>query len=178
MTAAVLITPTVIQAQSPALFALAYRLVRERAEAEDLVQETWVSALRSAPSFEQRSSLRTWLFSILRRRIADSFRRKRSFDPLEEERHALELDSPEDALDTSEAARLATLALGELGELERRAVVLCDIEDVDRDAASQQMGVTRGHLRVLLHRGRHKLEASLAAHDVQRRRRAHLPRTP
>ena len=64
---------------------------------------THATALRSVDSFEQRSSLRTWLFSILRRRIADSFRRKRSFAPLEDERHALESDSPEEALEVVKA---------------------------------------------------------------------------
>jgi DNA-directed RNA polymerase specialized sigma24 family protein len=55
-----------------------------------------------------------------------------------------------------------------LTELERRAVTLCDVDDLDRDEASEAMGVTRGHLRVLLHRGRHKLEASLRAEGIDR----------
>ena len=56
--------------------------------------------------------------------------------------------------------------MSELTELERQAVTLCDVQDLDRDEASERMGVTRGHLRVLLHRGRHKLEASMRASGV------------
>ena len=58
--------------------------------------------------------------------------------------------------------------MADLTDLERRAVTLCDVEDLDRDEASERMGVTRGHLRVLLHRGRHKLEASLKASGIER----------
>jgi RNA polymerase sigma-70 factor (ECF subfamily) len=165
--AAPLITSNTIQELSPGLFAFAYRAVRQREEAEDLVQDTWMSALRTVPSFEGRSSLRTWLVSILRRRIADRFRRARPIEPLEEERHAAEPAAPENRLDAYEAATIAAQAMSDLTDLERRAVTLCDVQDLDRDEASQAMGVTRGHLRVLLHRGRHKLEASLKASGIE-----------
>jgi len=159
--AAPVITPAAIEELSPGLFAFAYRAVRQREEAEDLVHDTWISALRTAPSFEGRSSLRTWLVSILRRRIADRFRRARPNDPLEEEKLAAPPSTPDDKLDAYEAAALATRAMEALTDLERRAVTLCDVEDVDRDEASELMGVTRGHLRVLLHRGRAKLGEAL-----------------
>lgn len=166
--AAAVITPTTIQELSPGLFAFAYRAVRQKEDAEDLVQDTWISALRTVPSFEGRSSLRTWLVSILRRRIADRFRRDRPTEVLEEERFAADPASAEDRLDTHQAARIANRAMESLTELERRAVTLCDVDDLDRDEASEAMGVTRGHLRVLLHRGRHKLEASLRAEGIDR----------
>ena len=165
--AAPLITSNTIQELSPGLFAFAYRAVRQREEAEDLVQDTWISALRTVPRFEGRSSLRTWLVSILRRRIADRFRRSRPVEPLEEERHAADPVAPEEQLDAFEAAAIASKAMIELSDLERRAVTLCDVQDLDRDEASESMGITRGHLRVLLHRGRHKLEASLKASGVE-----------
>lgn len=160
------ITPATIQELSPGLFAFAYRAVRQREEAEDLVQETWVSALRTVARFEGRSSLRTWLVSILRRRIADRFRRARPAEVLEEERLAGDGRAAEDELDTFEAATIAANAMGELTELERSAVTLCDVHDLDRDEASAQLGVTRGHLRVLLHRARQKLGAALKASGV------------
>ncbi|HEY6881183.1 MAG TPA: RNA polymerase sigma factor [Polyangiales bacterium] len=165
-TAAAVITPSTIQELSPGLFAFAYRAVRQREEAEDLVQDTWISALRTVPSFEGRSSLRTWLVSILRRRIADRFRRERASEELQEERFAFDGSAPEERLGDHEAATIATAAMDELTELERRAVLLCDVQDMDRDEASEALGVTRGHLRVLLHRGRHKLEAALRANGV------------
>ena len=169
MASAALINPTTIQELSPGLFAFAYRAVRQREEAEDLVQDTWISALRTVPSFEGRSSLRTWLVSILRRRIADRFRRARPAEVFEEERvtAADDADQPEQRIDAHRARVIASMAMADLSDLERSAVTLCDAQDMDRDEASERMGVTRGHLRVLLHRGRHKLEAVLRAQGLE-----------
>jgi RNA polymerase sigma-70 factor (ECF subfamily) len=163
-----LITSSTIQELSPGLFAFAYRAVRQREEAEDLVQDTWISALRTVPSFEGRSSLRTWLVSILRRRIADRFRRDRPTEPFEEDKVSAYADATEDKLAAYEAASIASRAMGDLTDLERTAVTLVDVQDLERDEASERMGVTRGHLRVLLHRGRHKLETALEAEGVTR----------
>jgi RNA polymerase sigma-70 factor (ECF subfamily) len=163
-----LITSSTIQELSPGLFAFAYRAVRQREEAEDLVQDTWISALRTVPSFEGRSSLRTWLVSILRRRIADRFRRDRPTEPFEEEKVSAHAEAAEDKLAAFEAANIASRAMVDLTDLERTAVTLVDVQDLERDEASERMGVTRGHLRVLLHRGRHKLESALEAEGVTR----------
>jgi RNA polymerase sigma-70 factor (ECF subfamily) len=164
--AAALITPSAIRDLTPGLYAFAYRVVRQREEAEDLVQDTWSSALRSAPSFEGRSSLRTWVISILRRRIADRYRRTHHYELFEEEEYSYDESSSTDQLDARIAAQIATRAMSQLTDLEREAVTLCDVQDYDRDEASERMNVTRGHLRVLLHRGRHKLEVSLKASGV------------
>lgn len=156
------ITSKVIRELSPGLLAFAYRRVGQRQEAEDLVQDTWLCALRSAASFEGRSSLRTWLSTILRRRIAERFRRGRPWLLLDEDELAASPQpAPHERHDIALAANLANAALATLSEQERSAVTLCDVQELDRDEASDQLGVTRGHLRVLLHRGRGKLVASL-----------------
>ncbi len=141
---------------SPALVALAQRSVGRREDAEDLVQEMWVSALTSASHFEGRSSARTWLHAILRRRIADNFRRRRPIAEYDDEAHPHEDDAAAHA-ESRELAQLALRMLPELGELERQALVVCALDDIDRDEAADQLGITRGHLRVLLHRARKKL---------------------
>ena len=157
------ITSQVIRELSPGLLAYAHRRVGQRQEAEDLVQDTWLCALRSAPTFEGRSSLRTWLSTILRRRIAERFRRSRPWLLLEEEDTLTPQHAQYDRLDLALAGSIANVALASLSEPERNAIALCDVQDLDRDEASQQLGVTRGHLRVLLHRGRSKLATSLRA---------------
>lgn len=165
MTAAA-ITPATIEQLTPGLFAFAYKVVRQREDAEDLVQDTWVSALRTLPSFEGRSSLRTWLVSILRRRIADKYRRAKPVEELSEDRVAVDIESADARAANMEAASLVRDALPTLTELERRAVELCDVHDFDRERAAEEMGVTRGHLRVLLHRGRQKLQTKLTQQGV------------
>ena len=165
MTAAT-ISPATIEQLTPGLFAFAYKVVRQREEAEDLVQDTWVSALRTFPSFEGRSSLRTWLVSILRRRIADKYRRAKPVEELSEERIALDDEAADSRAANLEAAALVRQALPVLTDLERRAVELVDIQDLERERAANEMDITRGHLRVLLHRGRQKLQTKLAEQGV------------
>jgi len=58
------------------LFGFALSRVRDRSAAEDLVQETFLAALRSVGGFAGRSSERTWLFGILRNKLADYYRLK------------------------------------------------------------------------------------------------------
>jgi RNA polymerase sigma-70 factor (ECF subfamily) len=61
---------------SPALYRMAYRMVGDRHEAEDMVQEAFRSAWKSRNSYEEGRGDRAWLASILRRRIVDRWRRK------------------------------------------------------------------------------------------------------
>lgn len=159
--AALLITPETVAALNPSLLHFALRIVRRREDAEDLVQETWFSALRSAPTFEGRSSLKVWLTGILRRRIADRFSRQRPTYALEEEQHESPDAPPGEQHAWDEAARFVHEALAALPLLERQAITLCDIEGGDRDEVARRLGVTRGHLRVLLHRAHTKLAVTL-----------------
>lgn len=167
-TARVEINTQTIDELSPALYRFALRFVRRREEAEDLVQETWLSALRGAQSFEGRSSLRTWLNGILRRRAADHYRKEKYTDVLDEDFEAGYSVPLIENLDSAATASLAALALAELPILEQSAITLCDVNDFDREEAAQRMGVTRGHLRVLLHRGRQKIAARLQEQGIRR----------
>src|SRR3954463_286534 len=56
---------TIVDAWSPGLMRMARMFVRDRAVAEEVVQETWIAVLRGIDRFEGRSALRTWIFRIL-----------------------------------------------------------------------------------------------------------------
>src|SRR5690242_13691092 len=60
----------------PALYRTAYRMVGDRHEAEDLVQETYRSAWKSCRSYQAGLGERAWLAAILRRRVVDRWRRR------------------------------------------------------------------------------------------------------
>jgi RNA polymerase sigma-70 factor (ECF subfamily) len=160
-----LITRQVIERHTPALLAFAQRMLFRAEDAEDAVQETWLSALKSAASFEGRSSLRTWLTGILRRRIFDRYHARSRLEPLLTELSSEDHDGP-DPYDMQEAASYAATAIGELRDQERTAVLLCDVNEWDRDEAAEHMQITRGHLRVVLHRARNKLEQQLSVQGV------------
>jgi RNA polymerase sigma-70 factor (ECF subfamily) len=65
-----------VQDHAPALYRTAYRLIGDRHEAEDLVQDTFRSAWKSRASYQPGRSERAWLVAILRRRVVDRWRRR------------------------------------------------------------------------------------------------------
>ncbi len=60
-----------------AVFNFILRWVGERSRAEDLLQETWLKVIRTAPSYEKKAKFTTWLFTIARNLCVDSMRRER-----------------------------------------------------------------------------------------------------
>lgn len=66
---------SLVDAHAPALFRMAYRLVGDRHEAEDMVQEAFRSAWKSRGLYQPGRGDRAWLASILRRRVVDRYRR-------------------------------------------------------------------------------------------------------
>ena len=64
-----------VEEHAPALYRIAYRMIGDRHEAEDMVQEAFRSAWKSRAAYEAGRGDRAWLASILRRRIVDRWRR-------------------------------------------------------------------------------------------------------
>lgn len=151
----------------PLLRRIALQAMRNEVVARDLVQETYLAAWQYRSTYDGRSDLRNWMAGILRRKIADHYRRTRreiltAWPP--EPRHPSAL--ADDQVDGREKRRMVERHLVELPERERAAVLLCDIEHRDRARAARALGVTRGHLRVLLHRGRLRLRHGLCDDGV------------
>lgn len=169
MTGSTELTDEAIRKAEPVLMGFARRAVHREEVARDLVQDTFVAAIENRSRFEGRSSLRTWLVGILSRKIIDHFRKtKRELltdvppEPDSPSRFAPAPESPpETRLDHRKAMEVVEAGLAQLSELERLAVLLCDVEQVDRAKACNMMDVKPTHLRVLLHRGRHKLRKVL-----------------
>jgi RNA polymerase sigma-70 factor (ECF subfamily) len=103
------------------------------------------------------AALSSWLRTILRRRIVDQRRRSARFAPLDREVESPIDDAPAARHDLGVARPHIASGLAKLPPLEREAVYLVDVSDLDRDVAAAQLKVSRGHLRVLLHRGRARL---------------------
>lgn len=143
-----------IRKLSPALLSVARRAL-PRADAEDVVQETWMSALRSQERFEARSSVLTWLMTILRRRICDHLRRRPPTVFLDEPMVA-EDGAPDEWASAHEMAAVAAAALESLTALERAAIVGCELPGGRADLC-ERLGITNAHLRVLLYRAHRKL---------------------
>lgn len=139
---------------------MAQRCVR-REDVEDVVQETWLSALRGVSRYEGRSSIAVWVVGILKRRIADSYRRERPGQELREDALACDGMLAPERMQYAELTRLVEDALAELSALEREAVRLCDLQGMGRVEAARALGITPGYLRVALHRARQRLAGEL-----------------
>ena len=160
------------------LFATALRLTRNRSDAEDLVQDTYVKALRFADRFERGTNLRAWLYTILhntwRNRLRDSGREPMDVDSEQVELAATQPGGPE-ALDTPERILLRqTLdadlqaALDELPDEYRQAVWLRDVEEFTYAEIAEMLQVPMGTVMSRISRGRRQLFARLSAVAEQR----------
>jgi RNA polymerase sigma-70 factor, ECF subfamily len=165
-----------IERYQPHMLRLATVTVGSRAVAEEVTQDTWLAVVRGVERFEGRSTLKTWLFHILLNRARSTAGRElRAGRP---ERNVDErfdgagawVTPPEPwadrAVDRIVAERLAARVqelLPQLPDMQRQVVVLRDLEGVSADDVAALVGVTDGHQRVLLHRGRAQLRQLLSA---------------
>ena len=157
----------VIRSTSRNLFAIAYGILQNREEAEDVVQDTFVKAWKSRWRVRDSAKLPAWLGTIARHRARDLARKRRP-EPLPEDFEASESVGFEVA-----AGKGADLdgevrsALAQLPELHRAAVTLRYFEELDYGTIENTLGLTNGALRGILGRAlgsmRKRLKPALAA---------------
>jgi RNA polymerase sigma-70 factor (ECF subfamily) len=156
------------------MMALASSFVPSRAVAEEVVQDTWLAALRGLDSFEGRSSLKTWLFRILVNRARSTGTKEQRSIPVADPDPAVDpsrfggdggwADPPEHWIEAAErrmeAGKLASrirIWIDELPVRQREVVLLRDVEGMSSDEVCSVLDLTEGNQRVLLHRGRSRL---------------------
>ena len=164
-----------VRRHQPRMLRLAESTVRSRAVAEEVCQDTWLAVVRGIGRFEGRSSFRTWLFHILLNRARSSVdREQRAGRPEEDIGERFDASGAwqvppvpwsERVDDRLVAERLASRVhevLPTLPEHQRQVVTLRDVDGLAPHDVSSVLGITEGNQRVLLHRGRARLRASLA----------------
>ena len=175
---------------SPLMLRLARTHVSTPASAEEIVQETWLAVIRGLDRFEGRSSLRTWVFRILTNQAKTRGVREARIVPWssvvpEEQGPTVDPDrfrgpddrwpggwtvegrpsawepSPESSAISGDIRDRLAVALAELPERQRVVVSLRDVHGLSSDEVCDALGITTANQRVLLHRGRAGLRASL-----------------
>ncbi|QQS44865.1 MAG: sigma-70 family RNA polymerase sigma factor [Acidobacteriota bacterium] len=145
------------------LFRVALRLSRDRARAEDLVQETYLQAWRSFHRFELGTNLRAWLYRILFNVYYSSRRQERlNIVPVEEtisETIAWDPQTPQNIEDEDVLA-----ALERVPREYQIPVVLADVEDLSYREIADAMGIPIGTVMSRLHRGRKILRMELTGY--------------
>ena len=156
----------VIRSTSRNMFAIAYGILQNREEAEDVVQDTFVKAWKSRWRVRDSAKLPAWLATIARHRARDMVRKRRP-EPLPENFESNEVVEFEGAGQKADLDGEVRSALAQLPELHRAAVTLRYFEDLDYGAIEQTLGLTNGALRGILGRAlglmRKRLKPALAA---------------
>src|SRR4051812_27236632 len=179
----------VVDAYSPGLLRMARMFVRDRAVAEEVVQETWIGVLRGIDRFEGRSSLKTWIFRILMNTAKTRGQRESrsipfsaaaggdepSVDPdrFLDASHRFaggwmlgpsEWPTPEEELLQGETRDAILTAIDMLPDAQRAVITMRDVEGFGPDEVADALGITDGNQRVLLHRARSKVRAAIESH--------------
>lgn len=168
------------------LYRYAYVRVRNRELAEDLVQDTLLSAVRAVQNFRADSSVRTWLIGILKNKIIDHLRQARrsaalgivDSDSFDEE--VLQRDfnrfgiwnrflgnwaaNPEELLEQEQLLGIFRRCLEGLPERTRQAYLLKNFDGQECEDVCNVLGITTSNLWVLLHRARHGLRDCIEKH--------------
>jgi RNA polymerase sigma-70 factor (ECF subfamily) len=162
-----------------ALYGVACRLTRNPAEAEDLVQDTMVKAMRARDTFRAGTNLKAWLFKILTNTFINKYRRgglERSVldgpdaDPLADgwvsAQTMRQLRDPEQIALMPIVEGEVQRALDQLPPEFRLAVILCDVEEMSYEEIAEAMGCPIGTVMSRLHRGRKLLQKALYQHAL------------
>ena len=159
---------------------LARTFVRTDAQADDVVSEVWEAVITGIDRFEERSSLKTWLFRILVNRARTRAVREArqvpfsSLGPESEDggpavdpsrfRDGAWIDAPRQP----DAEALAGELRGQLAQVidtlpdqQRRVILLRDVGGLDGPEVAEALGISEGNQRVLLHRARNKVRDGL-----------------
>lgn len=169
----------------PMLERLARRRLHNEAWVEDAVSETLVAALENPAAFAGRARLHTWVVGILKHKVVDQIRRHtrecQLHDPIDTDEAAdvglmadavgeslveapAEWGDPQDRLSQREFMTQFERVVRQLPPQQGRAFLMRNWMDAETEDICSELGVTAGHLAVILHRARHRLRDALRTH--------------
>ena len=153
------------------LFNFACWLTQDRSAAEELVQETYMKALKGFSSFQQGTNFRAWIYRILRNSFLTSQTGLRSTVSLDSDDENLPLEpraaeTPESILLTHLENGAIQAALEKLPVIYREIILLCDLEEMRYREISQTLGIPIGTVMSRLARARKAMRILLTAENA------------
>lgn len=173
-----------VEMYQKAMVRLALMYVHQREIAEDVVQETWISVLKGLDKFEGRSTLKTWIFSILVNRAKTRAQREGrtlTFSELDDgdgDEPAVESNRfnqagewktfpnswdeiPEERLLSQETATIVHQTIEQLPPNQRQVITMRDINGLSSEEVRNVLNISETNQRVLLHRARATVRRAL-----------------
>lgn len=168
----------VVHQESPRLFRMIMRIVRDEEEAKSILQETYLQAYKRLGTFRRESKFSTWLYAIGLNLARAALRKLKRFDTLDENQidklqpsfsngmqmgHS-ETWSPHKIAEQSERKRIVHETIAKLPEDYRMVITLRDIEEMSTIEVAQVLNISEGAVRVRLHRARQAMRKLLDKH--------------
>lgn len=158
------------------LLSFAFSKLRDEELAKDMVQDTFLAAIKNYAEFEQRSSLRTWLTSILNRKIIDYWRKaetrytsnisnlsKTSDSPNLEEYIGITEDNAESIMEKAELIQQLNDCIDKLPPKWKAAISLRYLEEKKSDEVCKELSLSASNLWVIIHRAKLLLKDCLTS---------------
>lgn len=153
------------------LFNSMVHLLRNRSDAEDVVQDAFLQAFRKLDTFQGNSQFYTWLFRIARNTAISKLRRKKPTVSLDTTASAQRLDFPDDGpapsteMERRERQTGLMRAMDELSGEHREILILREMEDQNYETISEILDLPVGTVRSRLHRARLQLKEVLTRNE-------------
>ncbi len=152
------------------VYTMAYRMLGNATDAEDIAQRTFIRVWKAAPSYEAEARFTTWLFTIVKNLVFNESRRRQrkpthSLEAAAEQGFSAECpteSSPDATLTHKELEIVVEQALGKLSPKARMAVQLRRFEEMGYEDIADVLGMTVSATKSLLFRARRELRALLA----------------
>lgn len=170
-----------VQQYSDSLYRVALRMLENPAEAEDVLQETFIKALKSLDSFEGRSSISTWLYRIaVNEALMVIRKRKPEVSIVQEDENDEEVSGilvsqivdwcclPESEFMSKETREILDQAIHQLPEKLRTVFILRDIEGLSINETAQALGLTETNVKTRLLRARMRLREDISTYFGER----------
>ncbi len=170
-----------VEDTSNQIYRTARQILGDEQDAEDVLQETYIKALKALPTFEGRSSLSTWLHRIAVNEALMMIRKRKTpmvsvddtqpFDS-DEESSGIEIVDfcclPEKELLSAESRKFMDQAIQRLPETLKTVFVLRDLEGLSIQETSEIMQITENNVKTRLLRARLRLRQELAAYYAEK----------
>ena len=170
-----------VELNSANIYNLSLKLLGDEREAEDVLQETFLSAFKAIDRFEGRSQLATWLYRIAYNASLMRLRKREQMTTFSLDEHLGETGEervsrplvdwsmmPDDQLLTAEARQEMDKAIAELPETLRSAFVLRDIQGLSGQETAEVLDITVQAVKNRLHRARLRLRKRLSGYFSER----------
>jgi RNA polymerase sigma-70 factor (ECF subfamily) len=150
-----------VRATHRRVYSLAYRLVGDRSDAEDVAQEAYLRMFRGLAGFREEAAFETWMHRIVANCAMTHLRRKGRFGDVMRDEDGPEASTPDRAQDAAVQRDELQRGLAALPEGQRTVLLLKDVYGLSVREIAQELGIEEGAVKVRAHRARRRLKELL-----------------